>query len=103
MNQPDDFKQKGKEHLVCKLRKVKNKKVKNTWSKQASRQWYLKFDEIICSYDFKENAINQWIYMKNSASKFIILVLYVNDILLACNDETKQILTVHFDTKDSSG
>ena len=37
--------------------------------------------------------------------KLIILVLYVDDILLACNDknmlhETKNFLSSHFDTKD---
>ena len=54
---------------------------------------------------FKENVIDQCIYMKNSGSKFVILILYVDDILLVCNNmdslfETKQMLTVHFDMKD---
>ena len=43
--------------------------------------------------------------MKVSGSKYIFLVLYVNDILLATNDtdlliETTQLLFSHFDTKD---
>ena len=43
--------------------------------------------------------------LKFSGSKFIILVLYVNDILLTSNDvdflhETTQMLTTHFDMKD---
>ena len=43
--------------------------------------------------------------MKASGTKFIILVLYVDDILLASNDvnflcDTKQMLTIHFDMKD---
>ena len=43
--------------------------------------------------------------MKVSGSKYIFLVLYVDDILLATNDtnllvETKQLLFSHFDTKD---
>lgn len=47
---------------------------------------------------FKENTIDQCIYMKNNGSKFVILVLYVDGILLACNDvdfllETKKMLT----------
>ena len=45
------------------------------------------------------------IYMKVSGSKYIFLVLYVDDILLAANDidllvETKQLLFSHFDMKD---
>ena len=43
--------------------------------------------------------------MKVSGSKFIFLVLYVDDILLVANDtdlliETKQLLFSHFDMKD---
>lgn len=43
--------------------------------------------------------------MKNNWSKFVFLVLYVDDTLLACNDkdflpENKQVLTANFDMKD---
>ena len=43
--------------------------------------------------------------MKVSGSKYIFLVLYVDDILLAANDidlliETRQLLFSHFDMKD---
>ena len=51
-----------------------------------NKQWYLKFDHIISSLGFKENAIDQCIYFKNSGCKFVILVLYVDDIILASND-----------------
>jgi hypothetical protein len=73
--------------------------------KQASRQWYLKFDEIITSCSFKENVINQCMYLKVSGSRYIFLVLYVDDILLVANDngflfEIKRMLSSHFDMKD---
>ena len=35
---------------------------------------------------FKENIVDQSIYMKVNGSKYIFLVLYVKDILLAAND-----------------
>nr|GEW13397.1 hypothetical protein [Tanacetum cinerariifolium] len=35
---------------------------------------------------FKKNAVDQCIYLKMSGSKFVILVLYVDDIILASND-----------------
>ena len=60
--------------------------------KQAFRQWYLKFDEVVTFNGFKENIVDQYIYiyiyiyMKVSRSKYIFLVLYVDDILLAVND-----------------
>ena len=49
--------------------------------------------------------IDQCMYMKVSWSKYIFLVLYVDDILLVTNDndllvETKQLLFIHFDMKD---
>ena len=50
--------------------------------KQSFRQWYLKFDEVVTSFDFKENTSDQCIYLKMNGSKFIILVLYIDDILL---------------------
>jgi Reverse transcriptase (RNA-dependent DNA polymerase) len=73
--------------------------------KQASRQWYLKFDQVITEFGFNENTIDQCIYLKVSGSKFIILVLYVDDILLASSDldmlfEIKYFLSKKFDMKD---
>ena len=52
---------------------------------------------VITANGFKENII--------SGSKYIFLVLYVDDILLAGNDtgllvETKHLLFCHFDIKD---
>ena len=75
--------------------------------KQASRQWYLKFDEVISSFIFEENVMDQCIYQKVNGSKFCFLVLYVDDILLVANDKgmlykVKQLLSKNFDMKDMS-
>ena len=98
MSQPIGFEEVGKDHMVCKLQKP------IYGLKQASRQWYLKFD-VVTANGFKENIVDQCIYMKVSGSKFIFMVLYVNDILLVANDidlliETKQLLFIHFDIKN---
>ena len=60
---------------------------------------------MITSFGFKENTVDQCIYLKFSGSKFIILVLYVDDILLASSDvellhETKRFISSKFDMKD---
>ena len=73
--------------------------------KQAFRQWYLKFDEVITSLGFVENKVDHCIYLKTSGSKFIFLVLYVDDTLLASNDvnllhENKALLSKTFEMKD---
>ena len=99
MDQPEGFVVDGKEQLVCKLKKS------IYGLKQASRQWYLKFNDTITSFGFNENIVDRCIYLKISGSKFIILVLYVDDILLATNDlgllrQTKDFLSKNFEMKD---
>ncbi|KAL6340850.1 hypothetical protein AAG906_031960 [Vitis piasezkii] len=52
-----------------------------------------------------ENTVDQCIYLKFSGSKFIILMLYVDDILVTSSDmellhETKRFLSSKFDMKD---
>ena len=80
MPQPTSFEEVGKEHMVCKLQKS------ICGLKQASRQWYLKFDEVVIANGLKENIVDQYIYMKVNESKYIFLVLYVDGILLLAND-----------------
>ena len=99
MAQPEGFVIEEKEHMGCRLKKS------IYGLRQASRQWYLKFDEVIRKFNFKENEEDNCIYIKTSGSKFIILVLYVDDILLASSDldmlyETKRFLSSNFDMKD---
>ena len=99
MVQPENFESNDSKQLVCRLKRS------IYGLKQASRQWYRKFDQVIISFGFKENTVDQCIYLKFSGSKFIILVLYVDDILLASSDvgllhETKRFLSSKFDMKD---
>ena len=52
------------------FRKLTYKLQKSIYSlKQASKQWYLNFDEVVTANGFKENIVNQCIYMKVSGSK----------------------------------
>ena len=99
MEQPEGFAKKGNEHLVCKLKKS------IYGLKQASRQWYIKFNNAITSFRFKENIVDQCIYLKVSGSKFIFLILYVDDILLGSSDlgllsKTKEYLSKNFHMVD---
>jgi hypothetical protein len=73
--------------------------------KQTSRQWYLKFDRTIRNFGFKENIKDNYVYIKFKNEKYIFLILYVDDILLASSDvslllETKKFLSSKFDMKD---
>ena len=99
MAQPKGFVVEGKENLGCRLKKS------IYGLKQASRQWYFKFDGTIRKFGFKENEEDNGIYAKFKNGKFIFLILYVNDILLASSDvdllpETKKFLSSKFAMKD---
>ena len=63
MSEPIGFEGVGKEHMVCKLQKS------IYGLKQASRQWYIKIDEVVTAKVFKENIVDPCIYMKVSGSK----------------------------------
>jgi len=59
-------------YMVCKLKK-------SIYDlKQASRQWYHKFHQLITSYGFEANIIDDCVYYKFSGSKYVFLILYVD-------------------------
>ena len=60
---------------------------------------------MVSAFGFEENKIDDCIYLKVCGTKFIFLVLYVDDILLASSDLTllhtsKTMLTESYDMKD---
>lgn len=102
MVQPEGFETNESSHLICKLKK-------SIYSlKQASRQWYQKFYQVIRSFGSKKNVVDRCIYHKISGSKFIFLVLYVYDILLVSSDigmshEIMTFLLKHFEMNEVFG
>ena len=99
VDQPKGFLVEGKDHMMCKLKKSIYQ------LKQVSRQWCIKFNDTITSFNFEENLVNRCIYRKINRSKIIIIVLYVDDILLATNDlgllhNMEEYLTKNFKIKD---
>ena len=85
--------------MVCKL-------IKSIYGlRQTSHQWYHKFHQVITSFDFQINIIEECLYHKFNASTHIFLVLYVDDLVLATNDiglfhDTNRLLSKHFEMKD---
>ncbi|GKB97018.1 retrovirus-related pol polyprotein from transposon TNT 1-94 [Tanacetum coccineum] len=76
--QPEGFKQKRKENLVCRL----NKSLYDL--KQAPRCWYKRFDTFIRSLEYNRLHANPCAYFKRFRNNdFIILLLYVDDVLVA--------------------
>ena len=78
--QPKSFATEEKVKLFCMLKR-------SIYDlKQASRQWYLKFDEVARSHDFVECKMDKCVYVKQIGRRFVFLVLYVDDILLVSNE-----------------
>ena len=78
MQQPEGFFEKGKEHLVCRLRKSLY------GLKQAPREWYHKFHQFMLSQGYKRSETDHCLYTKQAKDgSLVILILYVDDMLLA--------------------
>ena len=78
MQQPKGYEVKGKEKLVCRLKKSLY------GLKQAPRQWYLKFDKFMSEQGYTRCHSNHCVYLKRkNDGSYIILLLYVDDMLVA--------------------
>ncbi|CAM8949434.1 unnamed protein product [Rhodiola kirilowii] len=100
MEQPEGFEIEGKEHMVCRLRKSLY------GLKQAPRQWYNKFDSFMVSHGYKRTDADSCVYIQQfHKGSFIILLLYVDDMLIVGKDiqliyKLKGDLSKAFDMKD---
>ncbi|KAK9041693.1 hypothetical protein V6N11_016783 [Hibiscus sabdariffa] len=99
MEQPEGHVVSGQEKKVCRL-------VKSLYGlKQAPKQWHEKFDNVMMTNDFKINECDKCVYVKTTDIGYVILCLYVDDILIVgSNNEmvkrTKNMLNSRFDMKD---
>ena len=77
MQQPQGYEVKGKENLVCRLKKSLY------GLKQAPRKWYLKFDKFMTEQGYDRCHSDHCVYFKRlDNEKYIILLLYVDDMLV---------------------
>jgi hypothetical protein len=78
MQHPHRYEVKGKENLVCRLKK------RLYGLKQASRYWYLKFDRLMTEQGYSRCHFDHCVYFKRLENgSYIILLLYVDDMLVA--------------------
>ena len=81
MEQLEGFKVKGKENMVCKLKKSLY------GLKQVPQQWYKKFDSFMMSQEYKRTIAYPCVYVRRFPDdKFTILLLYVDDMLIVGQD-----------------
>ena len=77
MDRPQEFEVKGKEDLVCILRKS------IYGLKQAPREWYKKFDSFMVNHGYARTTSDHCVFVKYFAENdFVILLLYVDDMLI---------------------
>ena len=98
MQPPPGYLVKG-ETKVCKLKKSLY------GLKQASRQWYAKFSSSLLSYGFTQSHSDYSLFVKKTDTSFMALLVYVDDIIVASNDnhaisQLKEFLSTQFKIKD---
>ena len=85
MQQPQGYEVKGKENFVCKLKKILY------GLKEAPRQWYFKFDKFMTEQGYDRCHFDHCVYFKILYNRrYIILLLYVYDILVEGRDDFKE-------------
>ena len=100
MSQPEGYEVKGKEEMVCLLKKSLY------GLKQSPRQWYKRLDSSVVSNGFSRSSYDSCVYFKRlKPDCFIYLLLYVDDMLIASANmeaikELKNLLQSEFEMKD---
>ena len=69
------------------------------------KQWHEKFDNTMITNGFRINECDKCVYIKDTENGYVILCLYIDDILIVGNDDkmiksTKNMLNSRFDMKD---
>jgi len=99
MEQPPGFMHQGGEHLVCKLQKSLY------GLKQSPRAWNQKLDAFLKSIEFMKSEADPSVYVAQVGDVKFFIVVYVDDLILVCNDQNKLLhikedLSQKFEMKD---
>jgi Reverse transcriptase (RNA-dependent DNA polymerase)/gag-polypeptide of LTR copia-type/Integrase core domain/GAG-pre-integrase domain len=99
MSQPDGYVMRGKENLVCKLKKSLY------GLKQSARAWNEKINDVLLAQGFSRSKADQCLYTKYHRNKWMYVLAYVDDLLIVHEDEEEiiqlgQVLNQEFETKD---
>ncbi|KAH9319651.1 hypothetical protein KI387_021420, partial [Taxus chinensis] len=99
MTQPEGFRARGHEHLVCRL-------IKSLYGlKQAPRARYIKIDKHLRDLGFTQSHSDPNLYVKSNDDDIVILIVYVDDLAIigsgdAAIHKVKSDLCAAFDMTD---
>jgi uncharacterized membrane protein YciS (DUF1049 family) len=82
MEQPEGFELRDNLDLVCKLKKALY------GLKQAPRAWYYRLDKYLQDKRFKRGRVDNTLYIKIEGNDLLIVLVYVDDIILGCNNDS---------------
>lgn len=83
MEQPESFVREGDEDKVCLLRRPLY------GLKQAGREWYKRLNDYLLKIGARNDASNPCVYVYGASGNLVILLLYVDDLMVASKDINK--------------
>ena len=82
MEQPEGFSLTNKHDYVCKLKKALY------GLKQALRAWYARLDKYLQDKGFKKGSVDINLYIKHEGDDLLIVLVYVDDIIFGCTNNS---------------
>jgi hypothetical protein len=82
MEQPEGFSLTDNPNYVCKLKKALY------GLKQAPRAWYYRLDKFLQEKGFKKGTVDNNLYIKSEGDNLLVVLVYVDDIIFGCTNES---------------
>jgi hypothetical protein len=82
MEHPEGFELSDNPDLVCKMKKYLY------GLEQSPRAWYQRLDMYLKDKGFKRGTIDNNLYIKTEDNDFLIVLVYVDDIIFICNKDS---------------